>query len=147
MRLVRMTAAAGLALMLTSCAATTVEVTPTESSSTPSTQLPDYRQTAPQLPLLDAASMCATEIDSVVFLDAMRDGVSNRDGFDPHYDPELFNVTVVDGEWHFEFLPTHENIAAATCHTDGDQVVSMTRAEFEEAMKGCTYDGYVEVAK
>ncbi|WP_311478912.1 hypothetical protein [uncultured Gulosibacter sp.] len=146
MRLVRMTAAAGIALMLTSCAATTVEVTPTESSA-PSTQLPDYRQAAPQLPLPDAASMCATEIDSVVFLDVMRDGVSNRDGFDPHYDAELFNVTVVDGEWHFEFLPTHENIAAATCHTDGDQVVSMTRAEFEEAMKGRAYDGYVEVTE
>lgn len=146
MRLVRMTAAAGIALMLTSCAATAVEVTPTESS-TPSKQLPNYRQAAPHLPLLDAASMCATEIDSVVFLDAMRDGVSNRDGFDPHYDSELFNVTVVDGEWHFEFLPTHENIAAATCHTDGDQVASMTRAEFEEAMKGRTYDGYIEVTE
>ena len=144
MRLVRITAAIGMTLLLTSCAATTAEDIP-PASNAPSTQLPDLRQTAPELPLLEAASMCATEIDSVVFLDAMRDGVSNRDGFDPHYNAELFNVTVVDGEWHFEFLPTHENIAAVTCHTDGDQVVSMTRAEFEEAMQGRSYDGYVEV--
>lgn len=88
--------------------------------------------------------MCTTEIDRVLFLEA--EGTSHGDGFWDHWDPELFNVTVRDGEWYFEFLPTHEVMAKATCHTDGDKVVSMTRAEFEQAMRGYTYENYVEVA-
>ena len=123
---------------LTGCAAG--DTAPTESTP------PDLRAVQPVLEITEAADDCAIEIDSVVFLDAMIDGVSMGDGFSKHFDPALFNATIVDGEWHFEFLPKSENIAATTCHTDGDTIVSMTRAEFEQAMKGYTYDTYVEVA-
>lgn len=105
---------------------------------------PDYRATMPKLTVMDAAKQCATEIDRTLFLEPA--GISGGEGFWRHYETELFNANVIDGEWHLEFLPTHERMAKATCHTNGVEVVSMTRAEFEQAMRGYTYENYVEVA-
>ena len=113
-------------------------VTPPTTSSAPV----DLREKKPELEIADAAQKCVVEIDTVLFLEPP--GIHGRDGFWAHYDPELYNASVVDGEWHFEFLPTHEVMAKATCHTDGTDVVSMTRREFEDAMIGYTYEHYQE---
>lgn len=140
MRKVMLMLAATATLGIAGCATDS----PPASSPTDSAPI-DFRESVPALTATDAAKRCATEIDSVVFLDAVADGAYGGDGFDPHYNANLYTATVRDGEWYFEFLPTHEVMAKATCHTDGDKVVSMTRAEFEQAMRGYTYENYEEL--
>lgn len=74
-------------------------------------------------------------------------GAPYSDSFGDHYSTSDARANIVDGEWYIEFPPTHEDIATLTCQTDGENIIAMTRAEFEEAMNGRTYDGYVEVTK
>lgn len=125
-------------LLLTGCAQT--DASPEDTGET---ELPDFRAQAPELGLMDAAHKCATAVDRTLFLEL--EGISGGEGLWRHYDTELFNATVKNGEWYIEFLPTHERIAKATCHTDGTDVVPMTRIEFEEAMRGYTYENYEEL--
>lgn len=123
----------------------TVVTTVTQAATTPAETNPAQPAAptaAPALQREDAVHACATAVDTELFL---ADGTWMGDGWGKHYSADLADATIVGGEWQIVFYPTHEDMAAATCHTNGTTAVSMTRAEFEQAMGDRTYDHYVRL--
>lgn len=122
------------------------ETGPVQQTAAPETTPESSPTSTPALSEEIAIEYCASGLTANVFdIPAAELGAPYSDSFGDQYSTSDARANLVDGEWYIEFPPTHEDIATLTCQTDGENIIAMTRAEFEEAMKGRTYDGYVEV--
>lgn len=124
------------------------ETGPVQHTASPKTTPESSPTSTPALSEELAIEHCASRLTANVFdIPAAELGAPYSDSFGDHYSTSDARANIVDGEWYIEFPPTHEDIATLTCQTDGENIIAMTRAEFEEAMNGRTYDGCVEVTK